>query len=266
MAVSLAESPVKEGLIYTGTDDGVISVTEDGGKTWRHISSFPGIPDHTYVSDIMPSKFDENIVFASFDNRKRDDFKPYLLKSSDMGRTWSSLASNLPADGTVHTLEQDFENPGLLFAGTEFGAWFSIDGGKEWVQLKSGLPVIAIRDMTIQKRENALILGSFGRGIFILDDYTPLRELAENREILKQDAYMFQIPKAEMYIQTEGKYGQGATLFHAPNPPFGAVITYYLKDVPKTLEEARHEKEKELFKASKPIPQTRYGAAKEGEK
>ena len=255
MAVSLSESPVKEGLLYTGTDDGVISVTEDGGTTWRQTKSFPGVPENTYVSDIMPSKFDENIVYASFDNRKRDDFKPYLLMSSDKGKTWTSISNNLPQNGTVHSLEQDFKNRDLLFAGTEFGAYFSIDGGQDWVQLKSGIPVIAIRDMVIQQRENALVLGSFGRGIYILDDYTPLRQLADNRDILDKDAYLFNVPEAKMYIQTGGKYGQGATLFHAPNPPFGAVFTYFLKEAPKTLKEMRHEKEKTLFKEKKPIPQ-----------
>ncbi len=133
--------------------------------------------------------------------------------------------------------------------------FFSLNGGSEWVRLKSGIPDIAIRDMTIQKREDALILGSFGRGIYILDDINPLRQLAGNRAILDQDAFLFNIPRARMYIQTEGKYGQGATLFHAPNPPFGATFTYYLREVPKTLKEMRHEKEKKLFSEKKPIPQ-----------
>ncbi len=255
MGVSLTESPVKEGLLYVGTDDGVISVTEDNRETWRQTKSFPGVPANTYVSDILASKFDENVVYASFDNRKRDDFKPYLMMSSDMGKTWKPLMSGLPENGTVHTLEQDFKNPDLLFAGTEFGTFFSLDGGDEWVRLKSGIPVIAVRDMTIQQRENALVLGTFGRGIYILDDYSPLRELADNRDILQKEAYLFNIPEAMMYIQTEGKYGQGAMLYHAPNPPFGASFTYFLKEVPKTLKEMRHEKEKELFKEKKPIPQ-----------
>ncbi len=255
MAVSLAESPVKEGLLYAGTDDGVISVSDDGGKTWNHIKSFPGVPANTYVSDIMPSRFDENVVYASFSNLKQDDFKPYVLMSSDKGKTWKSISANLPENGSVHTLQQDFKNPALLFAGTEFGAFFSLDGGNQWVQFKAGIPVIAIMDIKIQKRENALILGSFGRGIYILDDYTPLRELADDKAVLDKDACLFNIPKALMFIQTEGKYGQGAELFHAPNPPFGATFTYYLKEVPKTLTEMRHKKEKELFKEKKPIPQ-----------
>ncbi len=253
--VSLAESPLQEGLLYAGTDDGVISITEDGGKTWAQFKSFLGIPEFTYVSDIMPSKHDVNVVYASFSNLKRDDFKPYLLKSNDKGKTWTSISNNLPENGSVHTLEQDPINASLLFAGTEFGAFFSIDGGGEWVQLKAGIPTIAIYDMTLQEEENDLVLASFGRGFFILDDYTPLRDLAEDLSILDKEAHIFGIANAKMYIQTGGKYGQGATLFHAPNPDFGAVFTYYMKDTPKTLKEIRQEKEKKLFKDKKPIPQ-----------
>ncbi len=112
MAVSLCESPVKKGLLYVGTDDGVISVTEDDGKTWRQDKSFPGVPAHTYVSDIMPSKFDENVVYASFNNLKQDDFKPYLLVSRDKGKTWTSITTGLPENGSVHTLESGFQKPG----------------------------------------------------------------------------------------------------------------------------------------------------------
>ncbi len=254
-AVALDESPLQEDLLYVGTDDGVISVTEDAGETWRQSKSFPGLPDFSYVSDLMASKHDENVVYASFNNLKRDDFKPYVLKSSDKGKTWTSISSNLPENGTVHTLQQDFINPALLFAGTEFGIFFSLDGGKDWTQLKSGIPTIAIRDIAIQKRETDLVLASFGRGFFILDDYTPLRELTANEKIKEQEAYIFSIPDALMYIQTDGKYGQGSALYSAPNPDFGAIITYYLKEVPKTRKATRKENEKNLIKEKKPIPQ-----------
>ncbi len=122
--VSLAESPLKEDLLYVGTDDGVISITENGGKEWRQVKSFPGVPQNTYVSDIMPDKFNENIVYAAFDNHQQDDFKPYILKSTDKGKTWVSISNNLPDRGMVHTIEQDFINPELLFAGTEFSVVF----------------------------------------------------------------------------------------------------------------------------------------------
>jgi len=158
MAVSLTESPVKEDLIYVGTDDGVISITENAGDEWRQISTFPGVPANTYVSDLLSDKFNENIVYAAFNNHKRDDFKPYLLKSIDKGKTWVSIASNLPDNGAVHTIEQDVVNPSLLFVGTEFGVFFSPDGGTEWVQLKSGLPSIAVMDMVIQELLRRLVV------------------------------------------------------------------------------------------------------------
>jgi len=153
MAVTLAESPAKENLIYVGTDDGVIQVSENADNNWRKISSFPGVPEHTYVSDICPSLFNENIVFASFDNMKRDDFKPYLLKSSDKGQTWVSIANNLPEDQSVHTIVQDPVREDLLFVGTEFGVYFTTDGGEIWTKLGSGIPSVAVKDIVIQERE-----------------------------------------------------------------------------------------------------------------
>ncbi len=250
--VSLIESPVKENLLYAGTDDGLIQVTENA-KDWSKIDDFPGIPEHTYVSHICPSKFDANIVFASFDNILRDDFKPYLLKSNDKGKSWTSIAGNLPEAGTVHTIEQDFVNPDLLFAGTEFGIFVTTDGGKMWTKMKNGLPTIPVRDIAIQKRENDLVVATFGRGYYILDNYTPLRNV--NDDLIKKDAFVFPVKDALMYIPFVGRYGQGASYFKAPNPEFGATFTYYLKDVPKTLTEIRTEKEKELFKDGKPIYQ-----------
>ena len=250
--ISLAESPVKENLLYAGTDDGLIQVSEDG-KTWRKISEFSGVPEYTYVSDICPSKFDENIVYASFDNLKRDDFNPYVLKSVDKGKSWTSISSNLPKNGTVHSIEQDFVNPDLLFVGTEFGIFFSINDGENWTQLKNGIPTIAVKDIVIQERENDLVLATFGRGFYILDNYSPLRDL--NKELLNKEAHIFPIKDALMYHQSGGRYGQGETYFKADNPEYGAVFSYYIKDVPKTLKQIRKEKEKELFKDSKPIPQ-----------
>jgi photosystem II stability/assembly factor-like uncharacterized protein len=252
MAVSISESPIQEDLLYVGTDDGLIQVTEDAGKNWRKIDKFPGVPEYTYVSDIFTSKFDSAVVFAAFDNRKRDDFKPYLLKSKDRGKTWESIAGNLPENGTVHAILQDHVNPELLFAGTEFGVFFSNDGGETWTQLKSGIPTIAVRDMAIQERENDLVLATFGRGFYILDDYSPLREL--NQKIIDTTAFIFPVKDALMYIQKRGKYAQGSTYFIAKNPAFGATFTYYLKETPKTLKQQRKEKEKELIKDKKPIP------------
>lgn len=254
--VSLAESPINEKLLYVGTDDGLIQMTQDGGQSWEKTVEFTSVPGMTYISDILPSKFDESIVYAAFDNRKRDDFKPYVLKSSDKGKTWVSIASNLPKNGTVHTIEQDFIDPNLLFVGTEYGIFFTNDEGKNWIQLKAGIPTIAVRDLTIQEREGDLVAASFGRGFYILDDYSPLRNV--KLDLVKNDAHLFPVKDALMYIQKGGKGNMGATHFTAPNPIFGAIFTYYLKDVPKTAKQIRKEKEKKLFKAGDFIPQASW--------
>jgi photosystem II stability/assembly factor-like uncharacterized protein len=263
MGVSFDESIVKENLLYVGTDDGLIQVSEDA-KTWKKISDFPGVPEFTYVSDIRASKYNENIVFASFDNRKRDDFKPYLLMSDDKGESWESISGDLPDSGTVHTIEQDFVDPNLLFAGTEFGIFFSYNKGKNWIQLKSGIPTIAVRDIAIQERESDLVLATFGRGFYILDDYSSLRNL--NDSFFTKDGAIFPIKKSLMYMEERGRYGQGATYFEAKNPEFGATFTYYLKDVPKTKREIRKEKEKKLFEKGEKIYQPSYEELQEEEK
>jgi photosystem II stability/assembly factor-like uncharacterized protein len=251
--ISLTESPVRENLLFAGTDDGLIQVTDNAGKDWQKTSTFPGVPEFTSVSDILASRFDENVVFAAFNNLKNDDFKPYLLKSTDKGKTWTSIAGNLPNNGTVHTIEQDYINPDLLFVGTEFGIFFTINGGKSWVQLKEGIPTISVRDITIQPRENDLVLATFGRGFYILDNYAALRELTT--ELVQKEAHLFNVKDALLYMTTDKIYGQGATYFGAPNPEFGATFELYLKEVPKTAKAKRHEEEKKLFDEGKPIPQ-----------
>ena len=252
-AVALTESPLVEGLIYVGTDDGLVQVTEDGGQAWRRIALFPGVPDMTYVSGLTASQHDADTVYAAFDNHKNGDFKPYLLVSTDRGHNWSSVAGDLPERDFVYTLAEDHVNPQLLFVGTEYGAYFTTDGGARWIRLKGGMPTISVRDLVIQKRENDLVLGTFGRGIYILDDYTPLRMVSE--ELLQNDAVMFPVKPALRYIETSrlggrsGKGSQGASFFAAPNPSFGAVFTYYLKDKIKTRKERRQEAEKKAAKA-----------------
>lgn len=248
--ISMTESPVKENLLYVGTDDGLIQVSEDA-KTWRKVSEFPGIPANTYVSDICASKFDENVVFASFDNILRDDFKPYIMKSSDKGKTWISISNNLPEAGTIHTIEQDYIDPELLFVGTEFGFYYSKDGGANWNALKNGLPTIAVRDIAIQKREGDLVIATFGRGFYIIDDYSPLRA---PKNVFEKTAHIFPIKDALMFIPNRNEADEGSMQFKAPNPEYGAVFSYFIKDVPKTLKAIRKEKEKELFKEGKPIP------------
>lgn len=249
--VALTESPVKEGLLAVGTDDGLIQVTEDGGGHWQKFDSFPGVPERTYVSRLAASRFDDHVLYATFDGHKNSDFKPYVLRSGDRGHTWSSISANLPENGSVLAFVEDTVNRDLLFVGTEFGLWFTVDGGKKWVQFKGGLPTIAVRDTVIQQRESDLALATFGRGFYVLDDISPLR--AVNAQTLEQEAATFPVRDALLYIEAEPLGGhkkahQGDAFWEAENPPFGAIITYYLKEKFKTLKEKRQETEKETAK------------------
>jgi photosystem II stability/assembly factor-like uncharacterized protein len=249
--VSFDESVKAEGLLYAGTDDGLVQVSEDSGANWRREEKFPGVPDAAYVSDLVASVHDVNVVYAAFNNHKMGDFKPYLLRSADKGRTWTSIAGNLPARGSTWTFLEDPGDRDLWFAGTEFGLFFTRDGGKTWVQLKGGMPTIAVRDLAIQKRENDLVVATFGRGFYILDDYTPLR-VAKPAD-LEQASMTFPVKTAQGYIPSStiggrGKAFLGEALYTAPNPPFGAVLTYYLKDGPKTAKQARVAAEKDAEK------------------
>ena len=255
--VALTESPKKEGLIYVGTDDGLIQVTNDGGANWTKYEKFPGVPDMTYVSRLAASSHDENTVYAAFENHKNEDFKPYLLKSADAGKTWTSIAGDLPENGPVLAFAEDPVNPNLLFAGTEFGAFFTIDGGHHWVQLRGGLPTIAVRDMVIQARESDLVIATFGRGFYVLDDLTPLRQMKP--EMPDQAAVTFPVRDALLYLERHplgepNKGFQGDAFYTAPNPPFGAVFTAYLKEKIKTKKEKRQDAEKEDAKKGEVPP------------
>lgn len=254
--ISLSESPVKEDLLFAGTDDGLIHVLEEKDGPWRRIDNFKDVPENSYVSDVEASRFDPDVVFASFDNHKRDDFKPYLLKSADRGRSWRSIAGDLPPRGTVHSIAQDHVDPDLVFVGTEFGVFFSRNGGVNWTQLKSGMPPIACRDLEIQRRENDLAVATFGRGFYILDDYTPLRGLEPAD--FEQDVLLFPVKDALIYVPSTpigdaGKGSQGDNFYTAPNPPFGAVITYRLKEGLESLEDVRKEAEKKKVEAEEPV-------------
>ncbi|MFL6199313.1 MAG: VPS10 domain-containing protein [Thermoanaerobaculia bacterium] len=238
---ALAESPKKEGLIYAGTDDGLIQVTADGGARWRRIERFSGVPERAFVSDLEPSHHREGTVYAAFDNHQTGDFRPYVLRSDDRGATWASIAGDLPGRGTVYTLAEDPGDPELLFAGTESGLYFTRDGGRHWVRLTGGLPVVAVRDLAIQPRENDLVVGTFGRGIYILDDYTPLRHATKTT--LDEDAILFPVKPAWLYLEVPDQPVRDAAFFTAQNPPYGAVFTYYLKEDLKTAKARRQERE-----------------------
>ena len=245
--VAVAESPKAEGLLYVGTDDGLVNISEDGGKNWRRCDSFPGIPANTYVSHLEASPFDADTVYATFENHKQGDFQPYALKSADRGKTWTSIVGNLPARGYVHTIIEDPAKAGLLYAGTEFGLYFSPDAGAHWVQLKGGLPTIAVRDLVVQKREGDLVAATFGRGFFVLDDLTPLRAASE--QLLSKETALLPVRKAWMFMPRHQlgwreKAFQGAAYYTAPNPPEGAVFTFFLKDELQTRKKLRLAEEK----------------------
>ncbi len=224
---ALDESPLEEDLLYVGTDDGLLQISDDGGERWRRTGRFDGIPRRAYVSDICASRHDADTVYVAFNNHQRGDFKPYLLKSHDRGSTWTSVAGNLPDRHVVRSVIEDHVNPDLLFAGTEFGLFFTADGGRHWIQLRGGVPTVQFRDVTLQRRENDLVAATFGRGFYILDDYTPLRYL--DAETLAQDGSL--LPPRDARVYDEIGYVAAAFGNHTTaNPPFGATLHYHLRE------------------------------------
>lgn len=246
--VSLTESPLDEQVLYVGTDDGLVHVTRDAGASWAKLATFPGVPEQTYVSRLEASRHQLGRVYAAFNNHKNGDFQPYLLVSEDYGATWQSLASTLPDGDVVWSLAEDHVREDLLFCGTEYGLYVSFDRGGAWTRMKGGLPTIAVRDIEIQRRENDLILGTFGRGFYVLDDYSGLRELSA--DVVGQPAHLFAVRKAPLYQQRSrlglntGLGSQGSTYFSAKNPPYGAILTMHLRDGFDTLKEQREAAQK----------------------
>lgn len=255
--VALDESPLVEGLLYTGMDDGRVQITGDGGLEWRAVDTVPGVPPRTYVADLHASRHRENTVFAVFNNHKEGDFRPYVMRSDDRGVSWEDITGDLPEDQLAWTVVEDPGQEGLLFLGTEFGLFVTLDGGGHWSRLKGGLPTIAIRDLEIQTRENDLVLASFGRGFFILDDYTPLRHLSA--ETLAAEGTVFPVKDPWMYVEANPLGGgeksqRGDAFYTAPNPPFGAVVTYHLKESALSVREQRRQRERAQAAAGEPLP------------
>lgn len=249
---ALTESPLKQGLIYVGTDDGLIWVTENDGGDWTKFEKFTGVPEMTFVNYITPSMHDENVVYACFDGRKNSsDFTPYLIKSYDKGKTWTSIAGNLPS-GTVYCVQEDHENPNILFIGTEWGVWTTIDGGKKWVQIKNGIPTIQVKELTIQRRENDLVVATFGRGFYVLDNYSMLRELG--KETAAKDAHLFETKDALLYFPSSNLNYQGDVHFRVANPMPAAKFEYYIKQGYTTLKSKRVKKLKAAEKAGGAYP------------
>jgi photosystem II stability/assembly factor-like uncharacterized protein len=260
-AIGLSESTLREGLIYVGTDDGVLNVTEDGGDTWRRTTKFANVPDMSLIEDVLASQHSADVVYMVIDNHKRGDYKPYVLKSEDRGRRWKSITSDLPERGSAHTIVEDHVDPNLLFVGTEFGLFVTQNGGRSWSQMKGDFPTISVRDVEIQTRENDLVVGTFGRGIYILDDYTPLRTDAADLG----DFELFDPRDPWLYIEGDLWGGQekgslGHEFYAAPNPPFGAVFTYYVKEGLKSRKAQRREAEIEIEKGGGDTPYPSWDA------
>jgi photosystem II stability/assembly factor-like uncharacterized protein len=241
--VSLAESPLQEGLLFAGTDDGMIQISEDGGDTWRAIPSVRDVPDTTFITDIQPSWHDANTVYVAFDNHKAGDYKPYIAKSTDLGRSWELIQNNLPERGTVYTVLEDYKDPNLLFAGTEFAVYFSNNGGDSWTRLRGGLPTIMVRDMTFQMQHDDLVIATFGRGFYVLDALEMLRALTP--ELLASDAGLLPVNRTPMYVASNPDPAwQGERFYTADNPSMGATFYYYLKEAIRTRQQQRQRAER----------------------
>jgi len=259
--VALSESPIDENLIVIGTDDGLIQITEDSGNTWKRIDNIPGAPTQSYVNSVYLSQHDTNVIYVAFNHHKYGDFKPYLFKSSDKGNSWKSISSNLPERGSVYSIEEDHVDHDLIFCGTEFGVFFSPDSGGRWKELSNGLPTIAVRDIAIQRRENDLVLGTFGRGFFVMDDYSVLRSVENSDSSV--GAKIFDVRDALMWekaapLGLPGKAFQGDNFYLAENLDPVAIFTYNYDKKFESLKSKRQKTEKKLIKDEKDVSYLSY--------
>jgi photosystem II stability/assembly factor-like uncharacterized protein len=226
--VTLAESPIKEGLLYAGTDDGNLQISRDAGKTWKNITAkVPGVPKDTYVSRVVPSRFAEGTAYVTFDGHRSDDYNTYVFVTTDYGETWKSLKSDLPAGVTCRVIREHPRNQNLLFLGTEFGAFVSFDRGVHWDRLKGNFPMVRVDDIQIHPRDNDLVLATHGRSIWVLDNIAALEKMSD--QVMASDFYLFDSRPAVDYRIYNRRSPTGHKEFHAPNPPYGAMIDYYLR-------------------------------------
>lgn len=252
---TIAESPLDENILYTGSRDGLIHMTADGGKSWKK-GKIEGLPDNAQVHHIVASHHNKDVAYAACNHFLTGDYQPYLYKTTDGGTSWQKISANLPERGSTYTIGEDHEDPDLLFVGTQFGLYFSNTPKHHWIKLSNGFPTTTVMDLDIHRGENDLVASTFGRGVFILDDYTPLRNL--DKEDLEAEAIIFPVSEAKMFIEADpfafpGVGFMGEHFYTADNPEIGAVITYYLKEKPKSLKEQRREEEKKLAEAGETI-------------
>ena len=252
---SLSESTSNPNLLYAGTDDGIIQYTNDGGDNWTKmtVDKLPGSPSTAFVNDIKVDLHNDQVAYVALDNHKYGDYSPYLYKTTNGGGKWVSITKGIPDGTLVWRIVQDHINPNLLFLATEYGVYVSLNQGNEWHKFSTGLPTISVRDLAIQKRENDLVLATFGRSFYVLDDYSPLRDI--KAESLQQSAMLFKPRKALQYHQIRGgTSSQGGSFYNAENPKYGAMFTFYLKEGHMTLKSARQKAEKDKKTADIPFP------------
>ena len=253
---SVDESPLVEGLLYVGTDDGLIQVSEDGGKNWRKTKRIFNVPESFFVNDIKADLHDADTVYACLDNHKAGDYRPFVVVSRDRGRSWTLMNGNLPEKHLCWRIVQDHVDPKLFFLATEYGIFTTLDAGQEWHKLGGGLPTISFRDLEIQRRENDLVAASFGRSFYVLDDYSLLRHVTEDS--LKNDLHLYPVRRTFWYVQ-ENKLGgrkgyQGDSLYSADNPDYGVVMHYHVKDSWKSKAAMRKEKEAKIRSSGGDVP------------
>jgi hypothetical protein len=224
----ISESPLKPGLLYVGTDDGNVQVSQDDGKHWANLGKrFPGLPEQMWVSGIEASRHDAGTVYVSFDGHRSNDFANYLYRSTDFGNRWTSIAAAMPPGRVIHAVHEDPKNPALLYAATEQGLYVSPDAGAHWIEFRNNMPRVPINDLVIHPRDNDLILASHGRGVWILDDISPLQQLTP--QVLGEPAHLFAPRAVEEIRYFSPRAHQGDLTYHGDNPPPGALIDFYLQ-------------------------------------
>jgi photosystem II stability/assembly factor-like uncharacterized protein len=260
---SISESPLSAGTVFTGSDDGLIHATTDGGDTWTGAAPLPGVPDRAFINKVVAGQHDAATVFALADAHKTGDFTPYLFRSDDGGGSWTSIRGDLPDGEIGWALQQDHINPELLILAAEFGLYFSPNGGANWHRLETGAPTIAFRDVQLHRRDDDIIGATFGRGIYILDDYSPLRAMADGA--LAGDGGVMPVRDAWWYVpqqinQAVGRPTLGTDAYAAPNPDFGATFTVHVADVPQVARDSRRAAEAELRSSGADAPFPGYDA------
>jgi photosystem II stability/assembly factor-like uncharacterized protein len=262
---TLSESPLTSNVLWAGTDDGNLQVTRDGGKSWKNVApKTPAMPKGTYVSRVVASKFGEGSAYVAFDGHRGDDYGIYILATNDYGESWKAIRNGIPdSAGSVHVVREHPRNQNLLFAGTEFGLWISWDRGANWTALKNNFPTVPVDDIEIQARENDLVLATHGRSIWVFDDLTPIEKM--DTSVAASDLTFFAPRPAATWHIRNRRWSAGQKMFTAKNPPYGAILNYYLKEaVPPETPKKGNEDDKAKKDQADDKPKTNAAAEKEG--